>query len=98
MLETRERGVSYGLFLRKSARPYLILLLVYGVLLSVLVCLDLWMPFVLMVGMLLGCLLRDVGWVRRIKQTWPFTLKTTDWDIVQRLAEKSDSTGAGDAQ
>ena len=98
MLETRERGISFGLVLRRSMRGYLFLFLVFGVVLGWLAWIEYWPPFVLMLGMLVGCLLRDVGWIRRIKQTWPFTLKVTDWEIVRELAEEPDATGGEDGR
>lgn len=41
-------------------------------------------------GMVIGAILRDLGWFRRIKITWPFTLKVTDWDKVKKLSETAN--------
>jgi hypothetical protein len=46
-----------------------------------------WPAFWIALGMLLGCFLRDIGWVRSIGRTWAFSVKVTDWDKVQKLAE-----------
>jgi len=40
--------------------------------------------------LLLGALLRDIGWFRAIGRTWPFSEKVTDWDKVQGLADGKD--------
>jgi len=54
---------------------------------------DLWLKgFALWaIGMFLGALVRDLGWLRRIKKSWPFTQKITDWKKVEELAEGETS-------
>ena len=88
MLETRDRGYSFALFFRRSAKRYLLLFSYFGLALIAFGVLQLWLPFYLMLGMLAGCLFRDIGWVRAVGKTWPFSLKVTDWDKVQRLADE----------
>jgi hypothetical protein len=101
MIEIRERGgQSYGQFLRWSVRPYLIGILYLGVALTVLYLMELYPLFYWVLGMFLGMYLRDFGWVRKTRKTWPFTLKVTDWDMVRRIAEQEPSspgTSAHDA-
>ena len=92
MIEMRERGFSGGSFLRKSARSYLLLLSIYAVLLSLLAYLGTWIAFALLLGMLMGCLLRDISWLLRTRRAWPFTEKVTDWDLVRELADRSRPT------
>ncbi len=89
MLETREKGFSYGLFLRRSLKRYFILIAIYCVLLSLLAYLQAWMAFCLVVGMVSGCFLRDYAWAKMIRRTWSFNLKITDWNVVQRLADNN---------
>jgi hypothetical protein len=89
MLNTREHGFSPGSYIKGHARRYLILILIFGLLLSVLAYIKQWPAFTFAVGMLLGSLLRDVAWVRQSSRAWPFTEKVTDWDIVQKLAQES---------
>ena len=91
MLDSREHGFSFRSYFRRSARHYLFLIVVFGCLLALVAYLENWIPFALLAGMLLGSLLRDVGWIRRTIQAWPFTAKVTDWDTVEKLAEESDS-------
>jgi hypothetical protein len=90
MLETRDRGHSFSLFFRRSAKRYLMLVSYFGISLIAFGIFQLWMPFVFLIGMLAGCFLRDIGWVRGVGKTWPFSLKVTDWDKVQKLAVEKD--------
>jgi hypothetical protein len=50
-----------------------------------------WAPFWLVLGMVAGSLLRDIGWVISIRRTWPFSERVTDWDKVQRFADERPS-------
>jgi len=89
-LKHREAGYSIAYVLRQSK-------LRYGIHIAMLVGFsvvfhstdDLWLKgFSLwVIGMYLGALLRDVGWLRRIKRSWPFTQKITDWQKVEDIAE-----------
>lgn len=90
MLQTRDRGYSFALFFRRSAKRYVLLVSCLGLALVPLALLQLWMLFYLILGMVAGSFLRDVGWVRAIRKTWPFGLKVTDWDKVQELADEKD--------
>ncbi len=40
-------------------------------------------------GMLMGALVRDLGWLRNIKRHWPFTVKIINWEMVEQLAATS---------
>jgi hypothetical protein len=93
MLEKRERGHSLALFLRWNARRYLLLFACFGLALVIAGMLRLWMPFYWVLGMLMGCVVRDLGWFRANGRTWPFTLKVMNWDEVQRLAEERKDEG-----
>ena len=88
MLETRDCGYSFSHFVRRNAKRYLLFISYFGFALIAFGVLQLWMPFYLMLGMFAGCLLRDIGWLRVVGKTWPFSLKVTDWDKVQRLADE----------
>lgn len=87
LLETRERGFSYSLYLRHSFKQYLVLFLVIGVGCVALAFMEVWTALWLMIGMLAGSLLRDFGWVRRASLNWPFNVKVMDWDKVQAIAD-----------
>ncbi len=93
-LKHRETGYSITYVLRRSK-------LRYGFHVAVLVAFtavfnttdDLWLKgFSLWaIGMFLGALVRDFGWLRRIKKSWPFTQKITDWQRVEVIAEGRES-------
>jgi hypothetical protein len=89
-LKHRESGYSIAYVLRRSRLRYAFHV---AVLLAFIVIFhttdDLWLKgFSLWaIGMFLGALVRDFGWLRRIKRTWPFTQKITDWQKVEDIAE-----------
>jgi hypothetical protein len=93
MLETRDRGYSFPLFIRRGAKRYLLLFALFGFALLAFGVLQYWMTFNLMLGMFVGCLLRDIGWFRAIGKTWPFSQKVTDWNEVQRIADARNGDG-----
>jgi hypothetical protein len=86
LLETRYRDCSFGLFYRRSAKRYVFLVSFFILALVTLSSLQQWMGCSFTLGMFFGCILRDVGWVRAVRKTWPFSVKVTDWDKVQKLA------------
>jgi hypothetical protein len=90
MLETRNRGYSFALFLRRNTTRYLIFFSCLGLALVGIAWLRFWTLFYITLGLLAGAVLRDIGWFRAIGKTWPFSLKVTDWDKVQKLADERD--------
>lgn len=93
MLETRDRGFTFGLFARRNAWRYLLLFCgYYGLLLIGLGSLEDWVAFWLMLGVLAGYLLRDIAWFQSIGKTWPFSLRVTDWEKIQRIADETPAS------
>lgn len=90
MLAHREKGFSVGYVIRRSAWHYLILLALTTVMLAATVTTEdrlLQLFFMWGFGMFAGAILRDVGWIRRIKKNWPFSQKVTDWPKVEAIAQ-----------
>lgn len=96
LLIHRDTGYSIAYVLRRSMVRYGILLaLAAGFLMvgsvtgdSSLKGFSLWMA-----GMFFGAVCRDMGWLRRIKRSWPFTQKVTDWQKVEDLAAGREPAG-----
>ncbi|WP_299589628.1 hypothetical protein [uncultured Microbulbifer sp.] len=42
-------------------------------------------------GVIVGAMIRDVGWFRVIEKIWLFTVSITDWEEVERIAKKKHS-------
>jgi hypothetical protein len=42
--------------------------------------------YMLAIGMLFGAMLQDIGWIFKIKQSWPFTNKIMNWSKVEEIA------------
>jgi hypothetical protein len=38
-------------------------------------------------GLCTGVVLRDIRWMRSIQMNWPFTLKTTHWEMIEKMAK-----------
>ncbi|NOZ86082.1 MAG: hypothetical protein GXP49_07430 [Deltaproteobacteria bacterium] len=93
-LAHRNTGYSIAYVLRQSKGRYALHI---GILIAFLVGFqatdDLWLKgFCLWaIGMFFGALVRDAGWLRRIKMSWPFTQKITNWRKVEAIAEGRDS-------
>lgn len=85
-LEQRETGVTYRMFFRRSLKQqglfFLAVFLAVAVLLYMRLDIFVW----LIVGMYLGAILRDIGWVLAHRLVWPYTRYVIDWDKVQRVA------------
>lgn len=95
MLEARERGgYSLGLFYRWSARRYLVLVLIFGLGLGLLAVAEAWPLFLITVGLVVGTLLRDLGWAGATAKTWHLTEQWTEWDRVARVARGEDGAAA----
>ena len=89
MLRTRESGgYKVTLFFRNNAKRYVFFIVYFGLLLAFTAFFHLWTFFAVLVGIVFGSLLRDVGWVRSMKRSWPFTLEIVDWNRVQKLADE----------
>ena len=93
-LKHREMGYSISYVLRQSKVRYgipIAVLIGFSVLFHATT--DLWIKgFSLwVIGMHLGALVRDFGWLQRIKKTWPFTQTITDWQKVEDIAEGKES-------
>ncbi|MBL8857099.1 MAG: hypothetical protein JNL28_01160 [Planctomycetes bacterium] len=43
--------------------------------------------FYIVLGMLIGCLARDFGWLRNMRIAWSFNVRVVNWDKVQRIAD-----------
>ena len=87
MLQMREQGgYRIGQFLRINARKYILYGLYFVVALASLAVLGMWIGFYLVLGLFLGSSLRDLGWVRASRRTWPFTMRVVNWDLVEQLA------------
>ena len=90
LLAHRERGYSIAYVLKKSRLRYSIqvgLLLLFAVgffaigdLLHKGLCL--WA-----IGIFFGAFARDLGWLLRIREQWPFTQKIIKWQDVENIAE-----------
>ena len=46
----------------------------------------------LLIGFIGGAILRDIGWIYRIRKGWPLTVRITDWEIVQNIADGKSAT------
>jgi len=94
LLVHRTQGFSIRRFIRKSARRYFLsILAVLALLAGAVYHEDLPMKLLFMAGfgMYVGALLRDTGWLRRMKKDWAFTSRIIDWKKVEAMAEGKDT-------
>ena len=45
-------------------------------------------------GMVLATIVRDIGWFRRLVQTWPLQREVTNWNRVKQLLEQAGGSAA----
>ena len=87
LLSIRDKGsYRFSAFLKLNVWRYLFQIALHSVLLAILALAGMWAVFIFLLGLILGAFLRDVGWVRSTRRVWPFTVKVTNWDVVERLA------------
>jgi hypothetical protein len=93
LLVHRASGFSIAYVLRKSIWHYLLrCLIALALLVASFSTGDVYLRLLFMscFGMLIGGFLRDLGWFLRTKAFWPFTVRITNWDIVEAIAAGED--------
>ena len=93
LLAHKRRGYSILHILNASKYRYIFHLL----LIAALICCYFWIKdkilnlfFLFTIGMLVGAVVRDIGWIRRMKMIWPFNERVIDWKKVEEIAEKKE--------
>jgi predicted signal transduction protein with EAL and GGDEF domain len=86
LLDIRQHGLTYGRFVSRNLMLYTVLVALSLGLLAGARSWHQWEPFYILAGLTLGCALRDLGWLRKGRNEWPFNERVLDWDKVQRLA------------
>ncbi len=98
MLQIRgEGGYRVGMFLRFNAGKYILYVVIFIVALASLAAVGMWIGFSLMLGLFLGSLLRNLGWIRASRRNWPFTMRVINWNLVDQLAAKKPPADAPSA-
>jgi len=89
MLDYHKNGFSLGLYLKKTYRIYVLLLIILaGGIFFAMQDYYLYRIFgLLVIGMQIGALARDFGWLRRIKMQWPLSEKITKWELVEQIGK-----------
>lgn len=91
----RERGYSLRYVLRKSIRQYVIHFSLLAVFVIALLAADglVYKGVCLLgIGIHVGAIARDIGWLRRTKTLWPFSKKIIDWHKVEDIAAGEENT------
>ncbi len=87
LLALRDHGpYRFSTFVKLNASRYLVRISLNAVGLTIVAFTGMWVWFALFLGIVAGGFLRDVAWVRSTRRTWPFTMKVTNWALVQELA------------
>lgn len=88
MLAARDAdGYPLTAFLRRSVGRYAILVTFAGILTILSVNPAARLLCVAGIGIFVGGVLRDFGWVRTVNRQWQFTKKAVDWGKVQKMAD-----------
>jgi hypothetical protein len=87
LLTMRDKGpYRLGAFLKLNAWRYFFQIALQSLFLAILALVAMWPLVIFFVGLALGTFLRDLGWLRSMRRVWPFTVKVTNWEVVERLA------------
>ena len=87
LMSVRDLGpYGFSTFVKLNAKPYLFRITFNAVGLAIIAFTGMWACFALLLGTVIG-FLRDVSWVRSTNRMWPFTMKVTNWDMVEQLAK-----------
>ena len=81
-------GYSVVQHFRTNAKGYLFFFMYFGALFGLTVFIQWWTACAAIGGVVFGCLMRDFGWLRSAKKTWPFSLEIIDWQKVEKLADE----------
>lgn len=84
----RRDGFAVLPFLRRNAARYVLVLAAGAAGIAAYAFLQQETMCWIVLGALAGALLRDIGWLRNVRKSWPFTVRVTDWDEVQRIADE----------
>jgi hypothetical protein len=96
LLEVRRRGrYAYWHFVRYNLRRYVILSLLNMLAIGYMAWSSNWYGMHLIGGMALGLYATDASWLRGQNKRWSYTLRTTNWSEVERLASDSPSPQGG---
>jgi hypothetical protein len=88
ILEAREQGgYSVGLFLRWQKMRYLLMIVYFSTAIGLSAYMELWGLLWLVLGLLIGIVLRDLGWFRASARSWPFNERVIDWEKVRQIAD-----------
>jgi hypothetical protein len=90
MLDNREQGISVLHSLRKMKGRLLFRLFILFISVAFYFTLNDAPIFLLIVGVVIGTTLQDIGWLQSISKAWPFTAKVINWNQVTEMA-RNDS-------
>jgi hypothetical protein len=82
-------GYRLGAFVKLNGWRYIFLIALHCLVLAILALVGMWPLFIFILGLVIGVFLRDLGWVRSTRRVWPFTVRVTDWEIVERMAAEN---------
>ena len=91
MLRAQQRGYTFGHFIRINAKRYLLAIAIDALLICLAAWIQNYIAFYLFIGLSIGSFARDFAWFRSNRKSWSFTLKTTDWQKVEKLANDEPS-------
>jgi hypothetical protein len=86
LLHHQEKGYSIAHAIRAMGRRYALSLALFMLIIAFLVARPdievLWMG----IGLYMGMLARDAGWLMATRRAWPFTARIIDWQRVRQIA------------
>lgn len=88
LLAVKNKGYPFKRHIQANKRYY-IRLAAFGLIASVLlIFLKMWSVLCVVLGMIVGSILRDFAWVKNLKKSLPFSMRVTDWNKVESIAKE----------
>jgi hypothetical protein len=89
LLEVREQGGHrFFHFIRRNKMRYIVIIGYFGACSAYTAFIGWWFSFWVIVAFAVGSLIADLSWFRSMRKSWPFHLRTTNWDEVKRISDE----------
>ncbi|HXR05072.1 MAG TPA: hypothetical protein VN836_10240 [Verrucomicrobiae bacterium] len=92
MLETRQRGPRYlRRYFKLNGWRWPLLILVLIIFMCFAIFAQSWGFCGYLIGLACGMFARDMAYMRYQRDTWPFYAKTSNWELIEKIAKAEQS-------
>ena len=88
--QNRDRQITIWWILSSAWKNYILLILLVTAIVAIAWYLDWLMITYLVAGLVVGALLRDIGYAQRSSKFWPVLMSIIEWRKVEELLDKDE--------